>query len=342
MRIRAHRRTLIVQASSSLEPRARIRVRQPGAVCACVPRIVHDSIPNRTFLAVLCVQSRPSQLAGERCRPSQPIPSPAAMSAPIRARGAAIRRPARGLLARIGKEEQARQIITHLREARSAFRPLERRELRDEHGLHVVLASVLRADSCAVDVGANEGNVLRSIMRIAPLGQHIAFEPIPALYRQLLESFPEVEVRQSALADVTGMTEFVHVVDAPAYSGLRQRRDLPAGVGEVERIAVRTERLDDVLANRPAPTVIKIDVEGAELGVMQGALDTLQRHRPVVIFEHGAGGADLYGTGPTDVFDLLDGSGLRIFDLDGAGPYSRALFEDTFARPIWNFIAAPA
>jgi hypothetical protein len=110
----------------------------------------------------------------------------------------------------------------------------------------------------------------------------------------------------------------------------------------VERVSVRTERLDDVLADGPPPALIKIDVEGAELGVLKGAVETLQRHRPHVLFEHGAGGADLYGTTPVEVFDLLDAVELRIFDLDGSGPYSRGRFEATFTQPIWNFLAAPA
>jgi hypothetical protein len=67
----------------------------------------------------------------------------------------------------------------------------------------------------------------------------------------------------------------------------------------------------------------------------------LERYHPVVLFEHGVGGADLYGTGPDQVFDLLDGVGLRIFDLEGDGPYSRDRFEDTFTEPIWNYLATP-
>jgi hypothetical protein len=63
--------------------------------------------------------------------------------------------------------------------------------------------------------------------------------------------------------------------------------------------------------------------------------------RPVVVFEHGSGGADIYGTHPHQVFDLLDGVGLRIFDLAGVGPYSRERFNEAFTEPIWNFLAAP-
>jgi len=243
---------------------------------------------------------------------------------------------------RLGKEEQTREILGHFREARSAFNPMWRRELRDEYAMRVALIAILRADSNAIDVGANYGAVLESIVRLAPGGTHMAFEPIPYMQERLAKRFPTVEVRRAALSDEAGEREFSHVLDAPAYSGLRRRGDLPADATEVERIEVKTERLDDVLADREhVPSLIKIDVEGAELQVLQGAHDTLERHRPFVLFEHGTGGADLYDTGPNDVFDLLDGIGLRIFDLEGSGPYSRERFEATFTEPIWNFLAAP-
>jgi FkbM family methyltransferase len=217
-----------------------------------------------------------------------------------------------------------------------------RRELRDEHALQMVLATILRTDSNAIDIGANEGAVLESIVRIAPRGRHVAFEPIPNLHEDLTNRFPDVDVRRAALSDTCETTEFAHVVDAPAYSGLRQREDLPRGAGKVQHIPVHTERLDDVLEDAYVPTLLKIDVEGAELQVMRGAVETLQKHRPWVLFEHGTGGADVYGTHPTEVFDLLDTANLRIFDLEGDGPYSRDQFEATFTEPIWNFLAAPA
>ncbi len=264
------------------------------------------------------------------------------MTPPLRAGASALKRSTRSVIARLGKDEQTEEILGRVREARLAFDPLQRRELRDDQGLKVVLAAVLRNASNAVDVGANEGNVLDPIVRLAPEGRHTAFEPIPELYENLVARFPMVDLHRSAVSATSGTAEFTQVVDAPAYSGLRQRDDLPAEAQRVEKVSVRTERLDDVLADGPTPTLIKIDVEGAELGVLQGAVETLERHRPHVVFEHGAGGADLYGTKPTQIFDLLAGVGLRIFDLDGNGPYSRDRFEETFTEPIWNFLAAPA
>ena len=264
------------------------------------------------------------------------------MASPLHTTATALRSSAKSVVARSGREDQARALLGRVREARSAFDPDMRRVLRDEHAMRVALATALRHDGNAIDVGANQGDTLELILAVAPAGRHIAYEPIPGLAADLTARYPGVDVRNAACSDEAGDAEFTHVVNAPAMSGLRQRQDLPAHAGEVERIPVRLDKLDDALPDGYVPALIKIDVEGAELLVMRGAAETLARHRPFVIFEHGIGGADLYGSKPGEVWDLLDGAGLRIFDLEGDGPYSRDRFEAVFAEPIWNFLAAPA
>ena len=154
--------------------------------------------------------------------------------------------------------------------------------------------------------------------------------------------FPTVEVRNAALSDTAGQVDFIHVEAAPEFSGLREREYGAYAGSPRTTITVRTERLDDSLSPDFVPTLIKIDVEGAELLVLRGARDTLRRHRPAVVFEHGIGAAERYGWGPGDVHDLLVGElDMRIFDLDGAGPYSRERFIEVFPEPIWNFLAVP-
>jgi FkbM family methyltransferase len=264
------------------------------------------------------------------------------MASPFRSTTDALRRSAKSVVTRSGREEQARDLLGRVREVRSSFDPSARRMLRDEHAMRVVFATALRRDSNAIDVGANQGDTLDMILAVAPGGRHIAYEPIPGLAEQLTARYPGVDVRNAACSEEAGSAEFTHVVNAPAMSGLRQREDLPAHAEEVERITVRLDKLDDALPDGYVPSLVKIDVEGAELLVMRGAAETLARHRPFVVFEHGIGGADLYGSKPGEVWDLLDGAGLRIFDLEGAGPYTRDGFEAVFSEPIWNFLAAPA
>ena len=223
----------------------------------------------------------------------------------------------------------------------AAFDSVTRRDLHDTIAMNAVIAAVLRHDSSAIDVGANQGSVLSEMVRHAPKGHHIAFEPIPELADSLKREFPAADIRQSALSDSAGTAQFSHVTGAPAYSGLRLRRDLPDGSGTVQSLTVRIDRLDDVLPENFSPSLIKIDVEGAELGVLSGAVKTLADSRPVVIFEHGAGGADLYGTASTEVWDLFDGCGFRILSVTGEGPYSRAAFAALFTAPQWNYMAVP-
>jgi FkbM family methyltransferase len=215
-----------------------------------------------------------------------------------------------------------------------------RQDRRDADHLRVILAATLAPGSSCVDVGANVGDVLAEMVRLAPEGRHVAFEPLPALAAALAQRFPGVDVRSVALADEAGRSSYAHVVTRPGWSGLRER---PMARDErVETIEVEVRRLDDELPEDLAPALIKIDVEGAELGVLRGARETLRTHRPLVVFEHGLGSADHYGTHPRDVFGLLAGLGYRVFDLEGEGPFTEAAFVETYlaARRV-NFLARP-
>jgi FkbM family methyltransferase len=206
---------------------------------------------------------------------------------------------------------------------------------RDDRHLRVLLAAVLSADSCCIDVGANQGAVLEEIVRLAPLGSHIAYEPLPHLAEDLGHRFPGVEVRRAALSNTDGPTTFNYVRNFPAYSGLRHRTY--PGEPDIEVLEVMAERLDDHLPESFAPALIKIDVEGAERLVLEGAMETLRRHQPVVVLEDSGNMAPEYGSDSGQIFDLLVGqAGMRIFDMDGNGPYTR---DEYATSSFWNFIA---
>lgn len=212
-----------------------------------------------------------------------------------------------------------------------------RRERRDNRHAVVALAAALRPDSSCIDVGAHTGNFLRHMLRVAPEGRHVAFEPVPAFHEQLVKEFPGVDVRNVALSDEAGTDEFSFFPDLPGLSGFR--RTEAARNGEPVRLEVRCERLDDALDASYVPSLIKIDVEGAELKVLRGADELLSRHRPLVLLEHGRQSL-AYGDTSEEVFDRLAAAGLRVFDLDGAGPYPREEFI-RLARSgeRWNWLA---
>src|SRR3954452_2022221 len=175
-----------------------------------------------------------------------------------------------GAARRLGVEDQARELWG--KRSRNS-----RRDRRDMRHLRLLLAFSLRADDSCVDIGAHDGAVLRDLVRYAPAGRHIAFEPLPELVDLLRRDFPMVDVRQMALADHAGEVTFHRVARRPTRSSLHP---LGHDAGELEDLTVRTETLDAGLPTGFTPRVIKIDVEVAEEQVLRGAERTLGEHRP--------------------------------------------------------------
>lgn len=227
----------------------------------------------------------------------------------------------------------------YLLKMRARLSPGQWRDYVDTRNLSLLLAFVLTEDANCIDIGANRGSVLEEIVRIAPKGQHIAYEPLPFLCEHLKERFPGVDVRQAAVSNELTEKTFTIVKNAPACSGFEARKF--AKTHQTETIAVHTETLDESLPKGYIPSLIKIDVEGAERFVFEGGIKTIAEHKPIIVFEHGKGGADYYNTQPKDIYALLhDEAKLRIFDMDGGGPYTLAQFEETYERnDHWNFVA---
>ena len=79
----------------------------------------------------------------------------------------------------------------------------------------------------------------------------------------------------------------------------------------IREVLCKTSTLDNVCKQRGlVPTVMKIDVEGAELMVIEGALDTLKQ-RPIILMELLRKWSLVFGYHPNDVFALLASFGYR-------------------------------
>lgn len=132
-----------------------------------------------------------------------------------------------------------------------------------------------------IDVGAHIGSVLGEVARNSS-GRVIAFEAIPTKAARLTKKFPDVIVHNCALLDREGETRFYIDNAQSGYSSLSEHG------GDVTEIVVPGSRMDALIDDDDVD-VIKIDVEGAELGVLRGAEAVIARCRPVVMFESGPG-----------------------------------------------------
>jgi FkbM family methyltransferase len=170
----------------------------------------------------------------------------------------------------------------------------------------------LPSQANCIDIGAHKGDILLDILKYVPGGKHYAFEPLPHLYKELENKFSrQCTVLPYALSDTNGETSFNYVISNPAYSGIRKREyDRPNE--EDTLITVQQRRLDDVIPPDVPVHFIKIDVEGGEYPLLRGTQRIMSSFHPLIIYEQGKGGSDVYGTDPGEFFDFMAKAGYSI------------------------------
>jgi FkbM family methyltransferase len=221
----------------------------------------------------------------------------------------------------------------------AAVNAYARQAQREALAIDAILAASLPSDGLFVDVGTNRGQILATAVRVAPHARHIAFEPIPRLADEIAGAFPGVDCRRVALGARREVTEFCHFRKLDGWSGLRRSPEISDERGDPEYFEVQVSTLDEELDGR-TPSIVKIDVEGAELGVLEGGRTLLARARPVVVLEHVAAAAALYDSPQGAPWDMLDELGYRVFSVTGDGPVSRAQF--VAGTSIVNWLATPS
>jgi FkbM family methyltransferase len=153
------------------------------------------------------------------------------------------------------------------------------------------LASLLISGLCQsgarfLDVGAHIGSVVAEVLGRCPGTQVIAIEAMPDKAESLRRMFPGIAVHACAAGDHEGEVTFFVDRRQSGFSSLG--RPPFTRNASVHEIRVPLRRLDDVVGlGAPSIDAMKIDVEGAELGVLRGADQLVERHRPTIMFESG-------------------------------------------------------
>jgi FkbM family methyltransferase len=146
------------------------------------------------------------------------------------------------------------------------------------------------------DVGANVGLFAFGAAHQAGAGGRVvAVEAdvwlVGLLRRSAAELAPgsaNVEILPAAASDSVGIAEFNIARRGRSANYLVNSTTSASQSGGIrERVQVMTLTLDWLLERRPAPAVLKIDVEGAECAVLNGARRMLRDVRPVILCEVG-------------------------------------------------------
>ena len=170
--------------------------------------------------------------------------------------------------------------------ARFLVRGLKAR-FRDQKCEFDVIRRHVRPGDIVCDIGANKGSFVFWLSRWCRGGRVIAFEPQPSFAARL-----DVVCRALKLDNVTVEAKAVYsrsgAQDLFVPSGHSPGASLTQKAVEAEHfttLSVPVVALDDYFAEGDKVALLKIDVEGAELGVLQGAERILRQHAPLLVFE---------------------------------------------------------
>lgn len=178
------------------------------------------------------------------------------------------------------------------------------------------MEKIVQPSNTVIDIGANQGEyTLWAARKTGPNGHVYAFEPLSGMFAQLLENihlnegFPSfVTAIPLGLSNQSGRLKL--------YSNNLHNEGVntlyPTSTSEstfLEEISLST--LDQEVEKWGIKKIdfIKIDVEGAELYVLQGATHTLKRFQPVLFLEINESACKSAGYSSSEIFSLLKSLG---------------------------------
>lgn len=174
-----------------------------------------------------------------------------------------------------------------------------------------------RRHRVALDIGANVG--LWSWLMSHDFDRVEAFEPVPLFAECWLKNVcptpkAKLGLHTLALGAKAGHVSMINMTQGSCGDTAVDAGQGGSSVGcEIEMRTLDSFAFNDV-------DLIKCDNEGYELFVMQGAVRTLQRCRPVVIVEQKPGHGKTFGISDTAAVQFLEGLGMKLWRLM-AGDY---------------------
>jgi len=167
----------------------------------------------------------------------------------------------------------------------------------------------------------------------------VSFEPIPWLAAQLRDKFKHfrVAVHEMALSNSVGEASFRINREVPSESGLQMRKD--ADTSSLVKVEVKVNRLDNYELD--FVDFMKMDCEGAEMSVLEGAKATIARCRPLVSVEYGWAGYSSYGLTRSSLYEWGAAQGYTVADLFGYLLDDPKIYLQCVDRYYWDFFLVP-
>ncbi len=143
-----------------------------------------------------------------------------------------------------------------------------------------LISNLLDREKISIDAGAHLGTYTSHMIKNSK--RCWAFEPNPQFFEKLKSISPNLIVKQVALSDQNGEV-FLRVPGKELGRGTIEKDNTLEEFENINVISVKQKKLDDYELETVG--LIKIDVEGHELSVLNGAKNLLIRDRPTLLIE---------------------------------------------------------
>jgi FkbM family methyltransferase len=184
----------------------------------------------------------------------------------------------------------------------------------------LALQNFVHAGDCVIDVGGHHGLMAVVAGKAAgPGGLVVSFEPNPEARRIFLtnctiNNLGNIRLEPLAVSDAVGVAKFYVQKGAVSWnSSFFADFSSQHGRDNVEQIDVPVTTLDSYAAQHGLkPAFIKIDAEGSEFLILRGAMQTIQKHKPLVSMEFNPDSAKAANTTIEEAQNVLKNVGYRL------------------------------
>lgn len=196
-----------------------------------------------------------------------------------------------------------------------------------------MLYKLIGKDDVIFDIGGNIGWYTNHIAALLDKGIIYAFEPIPDTFNKLqrnvaLNNFKNIRLNNLPFSNKVQTLTFYY---SPLMSGASSSQNITNNADAI-KVECTTATIDDFMRDSKISQLdfIKCDVEGAELLVFQGGIETIRQHKPIVFSEMLRKWAARFNYHPNDIIALFVGAGYACFTVrDGHLALLETVTEDT-------------
>lgn len=209
-----------------------------------------------------------------------------------------------------------------------------------------LLCSLVEPESVYFDIGANIGLMAIPVLQKNNSCRVVSFEPSPNTLSFLTRTAERSSFRDKwkilgkAVGREVGVLDFFAAsARMGAFDGFQDTQR--AGATQKITVPVTTVDLEWEAMGSPRVSVIKIDIEGAELEALYGAIHCLQHEQPYILLEWNSTNLKAYNCSPESLLDFADKVNYQLYSLPHAVPISDAVSLRVNMVRTESFLLAP-